>query len=172
MKKKNIIIICIFILAIFAYYLYNDYSKQELIIEESASKKNINDDAMVSVYLTGEVNRTGEFIVPSDWNLEMLLDYVGLKENADVRGLDLTVLLQDSTIYNIPDESTGIYITKVNINTCTIEELKTIKGIGDVLAQKIISYRETAFFDSIEDIKNVSGIGDAMYEKIKNYITV
>ena len=62
--------------------------------------------------------------------------------------------------------------TLVNINTAGKEELMTLPGIGEVYAQSIIDYRETAPFASIEEIKNVSGIGDAKFDKIKAYITV
>ncbi len=60
----------------------------------------------------------------------------------------------------------------VNINTAGKEELMTLPGIGEVYAQSIIDYRETAPFASIEEIKNVSGIGDVKFDKIKAYITV
>ena len=45
-----------------------------------------------------------------------------------------------------------------------------IPGIGEVIAENIIIYRQKNAFKNIEEIKNVSGIGDAIYEKIKNYI--
>ena len=61
----------------------------------------------------------------------------------------------------------------VNINSATKEQLKTLTGIGDATAQKIIDYRnEKGNFNSIEDIKNVSGIGENKYEKIKSKIVV
>ena len=60
----------------------------------------------------------------------------------------------------------------VNINTAGKDELMTLPGIGEVYAQAIIDYRDTAPFAAIEEIKNVSGIGDAKFEKIKAYITV
>ena len=49
----------------------------------------------------------------------------------------------------------------------------TVEGIGESKADSIIKYREeNGNFKTIEDIKNVSGIGELLFEKIKNYITV
>lgn len=61
----------------------------------------------------------------------------------------------------------------ININSCSLEELLTIKGLGDIKAKKIIEYRDdNGLFKSIEDIKNINGIGDALFNKIKEFITV
>ena len=62
---------------------------------------------------------------------------------------------------------------KVNINTASKEELKTLSGIGEGLAEAIISYREeNNGFNTIDDIKNVSRIGDKTFEKFKDKIIV
>ena len=58
----------------------------------------------------------------------------------------------------------------VNINTATLEELKTLNGIGDVIAERIIEYRSSNAFKSKEDIMSVDGIGKGIYEKIKDRI--
>ena len=63
--------------------------------------------------------------------------------------------------------------SKININTANISELKQITGIGESTANKIIDYRENVGkFKKIEDIKEVKGIGDVKYESLKNKITI
>ena len=62
---------------------------------------------------------------------------------------------------------------KININTASAEELIDLPGIGEVLAGRIIAYREKhGPFKKISDIDKVSGIGPAKYEAIKDLITV
>lgn len=64
-------------------------------------------------------------------------------------------------------------VKKVNINTATNEELCALPGIGEVLSDRIITYRsEVGKFDKIEDIMKVHGIGTSIYESIKDYIFV
>lgn len=61
----------------------------------------------------------------------------------------------------------------VNLNTASLEELMTLKGIGQSRAEDIIRYREEAGgFSKIEDIMKVPGIKDAAFQKIKENITV
>ena len=62
---------------------------------------------------------------------------------------------------------------KININTASKETLKTLSGIGDVKAERIIKYRnERGNFEVIEDIMKIEGIGRKTFEKIKDFITV
>ncbi len=60
---------------------------------------------------------------------------------------------------------------KININKVTGKELVRIRGIGPVLAGRIISYREKyGPFKKTEDIKEVKGIGDKAFEKMRKEI--
>ena len=61
----------------------------------------------------------------------------------------------------------------IDINTADAEQLMKLSGIGEVLAEEIIKYREeNGSFQNIEEIMNVSGIGSGIFNKIQEHIYV
>jgi len=60
---------------------------------------------------------------------------------------------------------------KVNPNTASAQELTVLPGIGDVLAARIVTYREEhGPFQTLDTLKQVSGIGDKLLQKIQGLI--
>lgn len=60
---------------------------------------------------------------------------------------------------------------RVDINSATAEELKVLPGIGDALAQAIVSYRgENGAFESLEQLMEVPGIGKGRFAGIEDKI--
>ena len=60
----------------------------------------------------------------------------------------------------------------LNINTATAAQLETLDGIGPVLAQRIVEYRETnGPFASVEGLLEVKGLGPGILEAIRPQIT-
>jgi competence protein ComEA len=60
---------------------------------------------------------------------------------------------------------------KININTASVEQLTTLPGIGRKKAEAIAEHREeSGSFATIEDIKSVKGVGDKIFSKIKDQI--
>ncbi len=61
----------------------------------------------------------------------------------------------------------------ININESSPAELKDLPGIGEVLAERIVEYREIhGSFSSYEEIKKVRGIGPGTLERIKDFIVL
>lgn len=61
----------------------------------------------------------------------------------------------------------------ININTAGVAELDKLPGIGPVLAEQIIQYRnEHGAFGEPRDLEKVSGIGPKTYEKMASMVSV
>ena len=61
----------------------------------------------------------------------------------------------------------------VNVNKATTEELIKVRGIGPVMAKRIIEHRDkNGAFKSIEDLTQVQGIGGNKLQRIKDQVTV
>ena len=66
----------------------------------------------------------------------------------------------------------GVEGDRVDINTAGLEELMTLKGIGEVKAQAIIDNREAnGPFVYPEDLTRVKGIGEGTLANILDQIT-
>ena len=63
--------------------------------------------------------------------------------------------------------------SKININTASAQELESLPGIGPVIAQRIVDYRnENGAFQTVSELTNVKGIGLSLLEKVMDYVTV
>lgn len=61
----------------------------------------------------------------------------------------------------------------LDLNHATAQELTTLPGIGEVLAQRIVDYREAhGPFRSVEELIAVEGIGEGKLEKLRELVTV
>lgn len=65
---------------------------------------------------------------------------------------------------------TGVFT--LDPNSAPADSLELIPGIGSVLADRIITYREQQSFEEPVDLTNIKGIGPHLYERIKPYIRI
>ena len=64
-------------------------------------------------------------------------------------------------------------VEMVSLNKSTLDELLTLKGIGEKKAQAILTYREqVGGFSSIEELINIKGVGEKILNDNKSRLTM
>lgn len=61
----------------------------------------------------------------------------------------------------------------IHLNSASAAELETLPGVGPVLAERIVTHREShGDFTQVEDLLDVSGIGEAKLGSIRDLVAV
>ena len=169
-------------------FFMNGFSSDDnnaLVIEKNNSSGN-EEPKTLFVHVGGAVVNPGLYELAEGSRVKDAIDAAGgLKEDADLDSINLAEQLGDGvhlvvSTTQTQDTNTGLASDtkaqssgKVNINSASVSELKSLDGVGDATAQKIVDYRQNqGRFTKIEDLKNVSGIGDKKYESLKDKICV
>lgn len=72
-----------------------------------------------------------------------------------------------------PQRITGNKIAELDINAATIDEWKALPGIGEILASRIIKFRDRmGGFSSIEQVHKTYGITDSVFQVIIPYLKI
>lgn len=202
-NKQSIILAIMVIVIVLVFSISNYIKQQKVYVLSDGTKENIigdyNENNMVEqsdagkivIHIEGEVEKPGVYELKKDSRVYDAIDAAGgLLKDADRRRINLAKkIIDEEYIYiaNKNEEDMGISYRDnlliptgtientnlININRANIMELKELPGIGDVLAGRIIEYRnEKGGFKSIEEIKSVSGIGDKRFGDIKDKVTI
>ncbi len=169
------IVLCVCVAAIIGIVAFQ-------FIDPNLNKNNnttiIDDDNRLTIGVTGEVAKPGDYLFSEDATMEDLIGAAGgITTNGDDRCFYYEAIVEANKSYYIPpkyDNSNVCNdepISKININTSLKEDLMKITGFGDAIATAIINYREAnGTFYTLESIMNVDGIGNAKFNTCKNYI--
>ena len=147
------------------------------------------------VDIKGEVLRPGVYEFSCESRIQEVIKKAGgFTEEADETKINLAQKISDQMQIIVPNlhskqeegvtegnsekgNSSNMILSnakqgKVNINTATLEELQTIKGIGKKKAEAILQYRkEHGPFRTKEDLLQVKGIGKKALEAIESQVT-
>ena len=59
------------------------------------------------------------------------------------------------------------------MNSATLEQLETLPGVGPVLGQHILDWRDAhGSFVTVDQLRDVSGIGDVKFAALRSRVTV
>ena len=73
---------------------------------------------------------------------------------------------------NKPAATQTLDKNRLNINTATAAQLQNLPGVGQVLAERIVAYRQkNGPFTTTEQLLLVEGIGETLLENISDHIT-
>ncbi|MGN0194758.1 MAG: helix-hairpin-helix domain-containing protein [Pseudoramibacter sp.] len=186
-KIKAAVCVAVIGLLILVYGI-RAYRKNEILLSKStvqSAQENTAEEKSSKIYVqvTGAVNQPGVYKLKIDARgIDAVNAAKGLREEADGEAVNLAAKLKDGQKLNIPtkmqtqqsqNSGTAAGGGTININTASKEELMSLPGIGEVLAQNIIDYRtKNGAFSDPSEIKNVNRIGDKLYEQLKDRIAV
>ena len=199
-KKEQIVILVVVLIVIsFASYkfifsdlIHNKGNALEIINhslsnedEQTDGNSHPEEDTIIMIHISGQVYHPGLIELKLGSRLKDAVDLAGgLKKEADIDRINLAKKLADEEKIYIPQKGEEVDIEissnipstdsddKIDINTCSKEQLMNLPGVGEVTASRIIDYRSTNQFKTIEDIMNVSGIGTKKFEALKDFIVV
>lgn len=142
-------------------------------ISESGWKKLGLPDKLIRT-ISNYRNKGGQFRQATDirkiWGLskemaDRLIPYISISlANADYYQKRPV----DTTQRKHPEEMANL---RLNINQATPDEWKKLRGIGDVLAKRIVRFRDkTGGFVSVEQVRKTYGISDSLWTTIRPFL--
>lgn len=139
----------------------------------------------IVVSVAGAVNEPGIVELESGARVADAIEAAGgLTDGADPGFLNLARVVADGDLVAVPDAAAAGAPAPgdaggaaagglVNINVAGVAELDALNGIGPVLAERIIEYREAnGSFGSVDELSEVSGIGSALLEQLREQVTL
>ncbi len=135
----------------------------------------------IAVNVVGEVPHPGLYHLPPGSRIDDAIKVAGgATDVADVQRLNLAARLADGqqvvvprTVQTLGAGSPAASPVLVNVNVAPVPELDRLPGVGPVIAQRIVAYREQyGPFTSVEQLREAKLVNAATFEKIKDLVTV
>lgn len=150
----------------------------------------------IVVEVSGAVATPGIYELPGASRLQQAIDGAGgLTADADVSSLNLAARLGDGEDIAIPSKretpaggdagrSTPGVVTSgsgsepgdgslIDLNTASAAELDALPGVGPVIAERILEYRQVnGPFVSVDELAEIQGISPAMVEELRPLVSV
>jgi competence protein ComEA len=142
----------------------------------------------LAVHVAGRVRRPGLVRLPTGSRVQDAIRAAGgATSGADLDAINLARKLTDGEQIRVPAPgdpapppdpavtpggSGTAPSAPLDLNTATPEQLDTLPGVGEVTANRIITYRSAHPFTTVDELLEVPGIGQRRFDQLKDLVTV
>jgi competence protein ComEA len=144
----------------------------------------ISSNQVIYIDVAGKVKTPGVYQLPEGSRvIDAITIAGGVKLGVSTSHINLArklvdgeqVLIMKEKFISAPTSSgrKSIFVGKVSLNSASKAQLDSLPGIGPVIAQRIIDYRnKNGPFQTLESIQSVSGIGESIFRQISSRLTL
>ncbi len=175
------------VVAVYALFqAFDGRTAPPIVIEDAAGLR------PVVVDVRGAVEAPGVYELPPGARLQdAIVAAGGLSPGADLSTINLARRVRDEEVVVVldtpdPGDASGTAVVdgldgsgsgdipvRMNINTATVSELDLLPGVGEVIAERIVSFREeNGPFRSVDDLIHVEGVSDRTIDGFRDQVTV
>lgn len=156
--------------------------------ETSVPEKAPSSSEELIIAVSGKVQRPGlVHVKPGARVADAIAAAGGILPATDFGTLNLARKLRDGELIVVGEQSTPNNSSEsagasgdseedgdlIDLNTADVSELDQLPGVGPVLAQRIVDYREKhGGFSTVEELREVDGIGESRFNDLREQVTV
>lgn len=129
----------------------------------------------VVVHVVGAVRQPGVIELPAGARVIDAVDAAGGLQSGARAGVNLARVLVDGEqiVIGQRQQATTTADGRISINAASAKELEELPGVGPVLAERIVAYRDAnGAFANLRELLQVPGIGDAKFAELADAATL
>ena len=181
LSRIGLAIVAIVLAVVGVYALFRAFDERAappIVIEDAAV------DLPIAVEVRGAVAQPGVYELPPGTRVQDAVEAAGgMAPDADSSTINLALRLRDGEVVAIarlpeagatPEQGSTEAGTSglINVNTASVPELDALPGIGEVLAQRIVDFREEhGPYRSVDDLIHVQGVSANMIAGFRDQVT-
>ena len=138
------------------------------------SNSSLSQSGQVVVHVVGDVVTPGIVTLNAGSRVIDAINAAGgFTSEAKQDTLNLAAHVEDGQLIQVGATSVSAMDNRIDLNTATVEQLDSLPGIGPVMANRILEWRQAhQRFSSVDELQEVEGIGSKLFNRLKSAVRV